>query len=252
MKQLRPLWALFAINCKEALSRRRAFFWESGLMFGNNLLFFMQWVLFFRYFESIRGWQLGELAIIFAVTLGSWGLLSLFFGGVREMGAKILRRELDPLLLHPMGLLPQLLCSRSFPRGAGHLFSAIALPLLFADLHAVGFLCLAIALLCATAIQLAAVVAISSIAFFLPISERLPLLYSDLLLLFGGYPVHILPIAWQVLLFTLIPSGFLAFFPVLLIRDFHLLYLFALVGGALISFFIAHRLFYMGLKRYCR
>lgn len=247
-----PLGTLFLTNMKEVFSKRRAFFWEALLMAGNNLIFFVQWFFFFDHFGSIRGWHLSELSLILAITLGSWGIISLFLGGLRDMSQKILLRELDPLLLHPLPLLPQLLLSRSFPRGAGHLLSSLLLAGYFGHIDSVlALVCLMIALCCATIVLLSAAIMAHAIAFFLPISERLPIVYTELVLLFGGYPVHILPVVWQLILFTLIPAGFLAFFPVALIRSLDPFYLFLLLGGALISYLLAHSFFYLGLKRYC-
>ena len=82
---------------KASISKRWAFLIESAFMMANNLLFIVLWAIFFRQFYDVAGWNYHDLVLLMAIGTGSYGLMQVAFGGVRNLSKMIIDGDLDPL-----------------------------------------------------------------------------------------------------------------------------------------------------------
>src|SRR5713101_8859288 len=94
------------------------------MMFGNNMIFFLVWVIYFANFSNLRGWRLEDLALLIGVVAWAFGLTVFLTGGVRDVAQTIVDGGLDIYLGRPRHPLPSLLMSRSLPSGMGDMASA--------------------------------------------------------------------------------------------------------------------------------
>lgn len=99
-------------------------------------------------------------------------------------------------------------------------------------------------------IYLSFFVIVGSFAFYLGSSEGLAGGVGNAFIHFSTYPTRIFKGWTRVILFTIIPAGFIAEVPVDLIRRFTVQDLITLVGAAVVFAVIATGLFHRGLKRY--
>src|SRR5262245_50041185 len=98
--------ALFATNLKSALMQRGAFLTQVVFMMLNNLTFFVFWWALMQRVPQIRGWRLGDIAVLFGVVAAGFGLGVTVGGGVRHLGRFIEGGDLDTLLTQPKPVLP--------------------------------------------------------------------------------------------------------------------------------------------------
>jgi ABC-type uncharacterized transport system permease subunit len=95
------------------------------MMFGNNLVFFLIWVIFFGRFSTLGGWGEQDIALMFGIVAWSFGLAVFLAGGMRYIAQTIVDGGLDLHLGRPCHPLPTLLLARSEASGLGDIASAL-------------------------------------------------------------------------------------------------------------------------------
>ena len=83
------------------------------------------WWIFFQTFKEINGWKVEDMAALWAIVFGAYGLMQIFFGGYKFISRTILNGDLDPYMTQPKNLLIHLLASRSHPKGYGNFLCMI-------------------------------------------------------------------------------------------------------------------------------
>lgn len=250
MKTLPFFMALLRTSIRASISVRGAFLVEASLMILNNLIFVMMWWLFFRQFKEINGWTLTDIIALNAIGMGAYGLMLIFFGGVRTLSRVILAGDLDSFMTKPKNLLLHLLSSQSLSKGWGHLMTAA---ILMAMGHLTSFPTFILIILCMLSGSLVftgfAIIA-HSLVFWLGAVESVSRKYCDSLFLFALYPTNIYSGWLQLVMFTLIPAGIIGYLPVELLRHFSWETLFIILTSSSAIFVLAFWIFYKGLKKY--
>lgn len=248
--ELRFFAHLVLTSIKASLSMRGAFLIETSLMLANNLIFFFIWWIFFRQFDTISGWQFKDMAVLMAIGIGGYGLMQIFFGGVRDLSNMIVNGDLDPFMTQPKNLMLHVAGSRSLRRGWGHLATTATLVFFNGLLapQALGIVLLCMVTSCAIYTSFAFIV--HSMAFWAGPLDTLSRKYCDSLFLFALYPTHIYSGFLQVVMFTLIPAGIIGYLPVELMRQFSWTKLFLIIASATAFIGLAVLIFQSGLKRY--
>lgn len=241
---------LLRTSMKASISKRGAFIIESALMVVNNLIFFTIWWIFFRQFNDVAGWNFHDMIILMAVGTGSYGLMQILFGGVRNLSKMIINGDLDTFMTQPKNLLLHVVGSKSLSKGWGQLMTAFLL-ILFGKIAALPTLLLILISILSGCLVFTSVNIIAhSLPFWMGSVEGLSKKYCDALFLFALYPTNIYSGVLQLVMFTLIPAGIIGYLPVELIRHFSWPQLFILVASALGFFALAFIVFYAGLKKY--
>jgi ABC-2 type transport system permease protein len=250
MANLRYARALLAINLKSSFALRGAFWLQAGFMVANNVLYFTFWWIFFDRFEEIRGWRLADVAALFGVVATGFGAAVVFTGGVRDLSRHIVEGDLDAFLTQPKSPLLQATVSRTYASGWGDMCSGIGF-LLFSGLvdwpHLPAAL---VAILCSSTVFVASGVILHSLAFWLGRIESLARQLWEFLVTFSIYPKALFAGVLKLVLFSLIPAGFIGYLPVELLRDFEWQGLLAAVAGAVGYSVLAVVVFGKGLRRY--
>lgn len=247
---LRFLRALIGTNLRASASLRGAFLLQACFMFVNNLTFFSVWWIFFQKFPEIRGWRLPDLAALYGITAFAIGFMLVFGGGVRHLARMITDGELDPLLTQPKNVLLHVLGSNSRPSGWGDMISGLGLVLFSGHAHGANLLLLPVLLGTSILVFFGAAVMAQSLAFWLGPVEQLSWQLVEFVVTFSVYPQTVYPMYLKVVLFTLIPGGFISFLPVTLLREFNPWLFLAVLGGAGIYVSLATFVFYRGLRVY--
>lgn len=244
------LFALARLNIRAGLAPAGVAALSALLMFGNNLIFFAVWSIYFGSFSSLRGWGLPDMALLIGMCEWAFGLTVVLAGGVRQMAQTIVDGGLDVHLGRPRHPLPSLLMSRSLPSGLGDLASAFVfwLPLGGRD---PGDLPLLLLVATAAAIVLTATVTlIHCLAFWLPGVAVLCEDVFSMFLMVAIYPQHPYSFTVRMILFTLFPTAFISLLPVEAVRDADPLKVLAMIGAAFLYGAIAVGVFQRGLRRY--
>jgi viologen exporter family transport system permease protein len=242
--------ALFKSQLGASFALRAAFFTSAAFMLLNDLLFLITWWLIMQRFGHVRGWQIEDVMCLYGVSAGGYGLCVIVFGGVYDLSRKIQDGELDTFLVQPKNVLFQALASQTRPSGWGDVVAAVVLFVMSGLVSWRSLPWLGIALCCSAVTFVACGVVMHSLAFWLGRIHTLSRSLWEFTLSFSLYPPALFEGGLKVILFTLLPAGFVSYLPVELIRHPSPLALVAAVGGTSLYAVFALWLFARGLRHY--
>lgn len=244
------LAALVGTSLKASMALRAAFWMQAVLMLANDVLFFCIWWIFFARFPEVRGWTIHDMYAGYGFVALAFGLYAVLAGGTRDIAQRIVAGDLDALLTQPRALLPRLALARSNASAWGDL--AFGLLLLALSGHAGWERVPAVLLLSvASALVLAATAVIAnSLAFWVGEMDGLPRQIVEFVLVFSLYPSPIFTGTLRLVLFTVLPAGFVGFLPAEFLHAPSAAALLGSVGGALLWTGLAVLAFHRGLRRY--
>ncbi|MEM7153681.1 MAG: ABC-2 family transporter protein [Myxococcota bacterium] len=216
---MRLFFALLSTNLQAVLALRTTFWIQALFMALNNVIFFVFWWVLFERFDEIRGWRIEDVAALFGVSAAGFGMARIFAGGLDGLAERIDGGQLDPLLVQPRSVLLMTLGSRTNADGWGDVLSGFVLLAFSGYLSGVGLVLAPLAVLLSGLAFTASGLLINCLAFWLGRVDDLARLIWDFLLVFSVYPPSLFGGALRVVLYTLIPAGFVAYLPTELLRN---------------------------------
>jgi ABC-2 type transport system permease protein len=249
-RTLRFMGAYFVANLQAAMEYRVAFWVQIVVMLGNDSLWLLFWWSYFAQFPLVNGWQQTDVVVIWSVSALGFGLGAAIFGNAPKLAQLVMTGGLDAYLGMPRNVLLHVCISATEPSAWGDVLFAIGAYIVF--LHPVPLNLLLFLLLgCLVALIFASFVVIfGSLAFFLGNTDGLTQQMLGALVTFSTYPMNIFNGAVRVLLFTILPAGFISFVPLQLLHRFSWPLILAMPGFALLIILVAASFFQIGLKRY--
>jgi len=209
----------------------------------------------FRNIPDIAGWQEGELYLILGFMCATEGLTSIFVDGIWHLPTLVFRGEFDVMLARPISPLFQILSYEIGLQGIGVLsmgILSIGVGLVLLDwVSPLSILLCLIFTLTGTAIRISYNLIGACSAFWSNggQSNATFLVYS--IGEYAKYPVTIYPGWMQFILLSIIPAGFVGFFPALILRGEHTLpYTLIVLAATGLYYLLARTIFYRGIKKY--
>ena len=242
--------ALGRTNVKSALALRGAFVAQALFMAINNFVFFVFWWVLLRRVPEIRGWRLADVEVLFGLTAMAFGLTVALLGGVRHLARLIDDAELDTLLTQPKPTLLYALGMRSHPSGFGDLASGLVFLLVSGHLTWSNAALVLVAVVAAAAVLLGTGIVFFSLPFWFSRTETLARQLWEITITFALYPEPLFGGALRLLLFTLLPAGFIAYLPADVVRHPSVAHMAVLITAAAAYVRLGAFVFSRGLKRY--
>ena len=241
---------LIKLNLASAMEYRATFLMQAVGMFINNGIYFVFWLLFFDRFEEIRGYQIEQIFLLFAIVALGWGLAFTLAGNASRLAELIAQGRLDYYLALPRPILPHLLFSRMDPFNVGDLtFSVIAY--LFAGRFDLASILLWLGCSVLAAVIFAVFYALTGcMSFYVGNAVQWSTYAANAMVTFALYPFGLFQGAVRLILYTLIPAAFVGAVPVEIIETHSLTLFGALAGVALVSLGALVIMFRFGLRRY--
>lgn len=250
VRTLRFIGAYTVANVQAAMEYRISFWMQIFTMVANDSLWLFFWWTYFHQFPLVHGWQNNDIVVIWAVSACGFGIAMGVFGNAPKLATLIMNGSLDAYLGMPRYVLLHVCISASDPTAWGDIIFAVGSYLVFLrpdPLHMGLFVLLA----CMGAfIFTSFLVIFCSLAFFLGNTEGLAQQLLGTLVTFSTYPMNIFSGVVRLLLFTLVPAGFISFVPLQLLHQFAWPLLGSMVGFTLLIVLVAVGVFHLGLRRY--
>ena len=250
VRTMRFLGAYTVANVQAAMEYRISFWVQIFTMVANDSVWLFFWWTYFHQFPLTHGWQVTDIVVIWAVSACGFGLCMGIFGNAPKLATLIMNGGLDAYLTMPRYVLLHACVSASDPTAWGDIIFAVGSFLLL--LHP-GLLqiVLFIMLVPMSALIFASfLVVFGSLAFFLGNTEGLAQQLLGNLITFSTYPMNIFSGVVRLLLFTVLPAGFISFIPLQLLRQFTWPLFGGMVGFTLLIVLMAATMFHLGLRRY--
>ena len=249
-REFRFLLALWQANLLAAMEYRVAFLSQMVGMMVNNAIYFIFWILFFDRFKAIRGWELGDMLLLFAVVATGFGAAVVLFGNVVSLTEIIAGGRLDYYLSLPRPVLLHALASGSIPSGWGDFIYGVLCFLAAGQLSWDACLRYLFGVLVSMTLFCSILVIVHSAAFWLGQADVLAAQVFNAILTFSMYPITMFDGAAKFLLFTILPAAFIGAVPSGFVRTFSWTTFGQMLLVTTIFLTLAIVIFHRGLRRY--
>ena len=170
-------------------------------------------------FGTLGGWNIYEMLFLFSLLFLTYGIMIIFFTGLRDFGKTVRDGGFDRFILRPRGLLFQLIFTNAdWFAAVGHGGLGIALFLISAgrvgiQWNAVNILYYLFTVMGGVLIQGAIFLLLAALNIYLLETNSLKELFYWNMRKFAGYPISIFHKAIQVCMIYVVPFAFVNYFP---------------------------------------
>lgn len=170
-------------------------------------------------FDTLNGWNIHELMFLFSLLFLTYGILIIFFTGLRDFGKTVRNGGFDRIILRPRGLFSQLIFSDAdWFAAIGHGGLGIVLFVISAgkvgirwNVGTVAYYIVAV--IDGVLIQGAIFVFLAALNIYLLDTNSLKELFYWNMRKFAGYPTSIFHKAIQLCMIYVVPFAFVNYFP---------------------------------------
>lgn len=170
-------------------------------------------------FDTLSGWNMSEMFFLFSLLFLTYGIMILFFTGLRDFGGMVRSGNFDRFLLRPRGLLFQLIfVDADWFAAIGQGGLGIVLFILSAgkvgiewNIETIIYYVLAVA--GGVLIQGAIFLILATLNIYLLQTDSLKELTYHNFRKFAGYPINIFHKAIQLIMIYVVPFAFVNYFP---------------------------------------
>ena len=234
---------------QEVRANRRAFWTQLIAMAVNDIVWVGFWTLFFRRVDTLRGWDLDRVILLFAILATTAGLVVGLLANARSIGTLAITGALDAALALPTPTLLHLLLRKIDTTNLGDLVFGLTLFAIRGHPTPARTVTFVFVVLSASVLAAGFLVMAGSLSFFVGRNEAGELGFQSLFL-FANYPIDVFGGFMKTFLFVVVPAGFVTGVPARLIDDFSLPWAAALVGAAIAFALGGWTMFNLGLRRY--
>ncbi len=247
---LKLLGLYFKYNLQSAMEYRASFISQALGMFLNDATFIFFWWVIFQKVNSIGGYGFRDVMLVWALAASTFGAVNVVFGNVTRLPEIIMNGELDIFLLQPKDVYMSVQSSRMNLSAWGDLTFGFVL---FFAIY--GFdparLMLFILFTCAGGLLMGAVLASAgTLTFFMGNSSTIARMVMEFLLNFSLYPDSIHGREIKLIMYTILPAGFIIFMPIRLLSAFSWHGLLILLAVDTVYLAAAYLFFRKGLEKY--
>lgn len=170
-------------------------------------------------FDTLNGWTMEEVFFLYSLLFLTYGILIIFFTGLRDFGHYIHSGSFDRFILRPRGVLFQIITSNSdWFAAIGHgglgivlfVFTAVKVGI---EWNVVTILYYVLAVIGGVLIQGALFLFFAALQIYLIQADEIKDVFYWNLRKFAGYPISIFHKVIQGLLIYVIPFAFVNYFP---------------------------------------
>ena len=204
---------------KASFSSFRSWLLNASFMAANNLILSTVWVVLFSKGSSIGGWTLDDMFLLFGLSACSFGVMEILFAAYDQLPSLITSGQINQFLLRPRPTLLLILTSKVNASAWGDLASGIFLVSFSGALSWQEWILFPLLVILATAIYISAMVIFFSSAFWFERSENFARVLWEAMLTFSLYPEGIFPFAVRAITYTVLPSAFLVYVPVRILKE---------------------------------
>ncbi|BBH21183.1 ABC transporter permease [Paenibacillus baekrokdamisoli] len=244
------LLTCWKVNLASIMEYRISFLLMAGMMFINNFMWLFFWSLFFHRFSIVNNWELHDVMMLWAIGAGGFGWANVLFGNFHRIATIVAGGQLDVYLSQPKPVLLNVMASRMSLTAVGDFIFGLVVYAWVGDHSLTGALLFILSLLISGALFMAIMIIAGCCAFFIGNAEGISQQIFNGFLALTTYPTDIFRGIARLLLFTVVPAGFISYLPIGLLKDFDLLFALGAIGFTGLLGFIGVLLFHAGLRRY--
>lgn len=221
-------------NLKSVVEYKKSFLIQTIFMMINNLFFLFFWMVVFKgNGGEIEGLTMNDVLYFWSLPVMSFGVAFFFFGGISKLGQYIQEGTLDTYLTQPKDVLINVMVSGMDFNAFGDLLYGSIVGLFAVEFNLYKYLILVILGIAGSVFYICAEAIIRLLTIKLGATDNIEHIYMNTLLIkFSTYPEAIYGNFVKGLIYTVVPSAYIAFIPIKFIKTFNAKYLLMFLMGA--------------------
>ena len=249
-KNLALIFKYLKLNLQKEAQYKTSFILQIVMMIANNAFFIIQWLIIFSITDDIGGYGLNEVLLIWGIAAGGFGVAHLFFEGVFNLSDQVYNGKLDVFLTQPKNVLINVACSKCTPSAIGDILYVFVVLIIIGAPWWWYFAAIPVIIL-GGLIYASMVLCYQTLSFHIKKGDAIANMANFVMTGFNTYPPVIFNIITKVVLYTIVPAGFMVFVPVEhLFLGFNIWWLLGVLGVTIFIVSLAFILFKWGLKKY--
>lgn len=241
------------LNIKYALIRemlnKTTFVTNILFMVLNNACFIIQWIILYSIKDNVGGYTFKEVMLLWGIAAGTYGVSHFFFEKSYTLADTITEGKLDVFLVQPKSVLLSAITSDISTSALGDMLYGLIMCLV-ASLTVTQFFLFLFFCISGGIILTSFAVILGSLSFWFQKADMVADTTNGFMNNFATYPDGIFKGAVKLLLFTIVPVGFVNYIPVKILCSFRLDLTLLVIVVTTIIVLLAYLVFYSGLKRY--
>ncbi len=215
----------------------------------NNATFIIQWIIIYSLKDSISGYTLKEIMLLWGLAAGTFGFSRFFFDRAFSLDSLITDGKLDSYLVQPKNVLLSCITSDVKASALGDMIYAYIMLILY-GITFKNFLLFTFYTISGGLILTCISVILCSLSFWFTKADVVAEAGNSLVTNFATYPDGIFKGVAKMMLYTIIPVGMTIYIPLKTIISFSLSKFLLIVFVTILFISLAFYIFDRGLKRY--
>lgn len=251
-RNIKYLTQCIKYNLLSAKEYRTSFIIQTIFMFINNGFFLIFWfVLFNANDNSMNGINMNDILYLWSLPTLSYGIAYFVFGGTDNISKNIITGQFDMYMIYPKNPLVSIITSRSDFSASGDLLYGLVLGLFATNFNIGKYLLLIVFAVLGSLFYVFSNVIIQMLSiWFGDVSEIAEKYKFNLIVNFSIYPETIFNKYIKILLYTVIPTAYIAYVPIKLVNGFSIQNLLLFFGALVIYIIIAITIYNVSIKSY--
>lgn len=240
---VKKLYRFLILNIKcnllSALEYKKSFIIQTIFMFINDFFFLIFWLVVFKNNNgNIDEVTINDILYLWSIPAIAYGIAYFIFGGVSDLGKYLIEGTLDSFLLQPKNIILNVATSRGKISAFGDLIYGLIMGIIAVNGNILKYIVLVLVGAFCSIFYMCTETIIRLLTVWIGNTDNIENIYiCSLLITFSTYPEKIYDGLVKTLIYTIIPSAYIAFVPIRYILTFDVKELFILFVAA--SIYIA-------------
>lgn len=225
------------------------FFSNIIFMLLNNASFIIQWVVLFSLKDSLGGYSLKEVILLWGMAASTFGISRFFFNSAFKLSDTITNGKLDAFLVLPKDVLLSVITTDISVSALGDILYGYIMLIIY-GITIKNFFTFTILSICGGLIVTSISIIFSSLSFYINKADLVSDTANSLMVNFATYPDGIFKGITKVILYTIVPVGISTYLPLKTIIDFNIYNFFIIIVLCIVFVTLAYVIFNRGLRKY--
>ena len=248
-KQLRVTILTIKYAVMREMLNKTTFFTNIIFMILNNASFIIQWLVIYSLKDNIGGYQLKDIILLWGIASSTYGIARFFFKKAFNLSETIINGKLDSFLVQPKNVLISCITTDVEVSAIGDMIYGLIMLIIY-GINIKNFILFTIFSISGGFMLVSISVILSSLSFWFTKTDLIADTINSQMVNFATYPDSIFKGIAKIILYTIVPVGFVNYLPIHIINEFNLKLFLILICVSMLFILIAFKVFYKGLKRY--
>ncbi len=240
------------VSIMSAMEYKVSFLIQAVFMFINNGFFLVFWSVVFNINDGkLQDLEFDYILLLWSIPVISYGVTYFFFGGVTQLNTYIITGQMDSFMLQPKNPILNVITSKCYFSACGDLIYGLVIGIVASKYNIIKLLIIIISGIFGSVFYVSTEIILRAISVWLKDTENIANKYKDTLLTtFSNYPESIFSKGIKLILYTVVPAGYISFLPIKIFYSLDFRFSFIIIAVGILYLAAAILVFNKAMKCY--